>query len=126
MKIGQANRGSLKDSFMEADEAANQILSRYEMSSLPVAMDSTSYKYKLSNGAVIGFIASESKPFCGSCSRWRLSAEGQLRACLMKEDGVNLRGVSPSDYESRLRELLGMKPIGRIEKIEQDMYQIGG
>ena len=35
----------------------------------------------------------ESKPFCGNCSRLRLTCKGKLRACLMSERGENIRGV---------------------------------
>jgi cyclic pyranopterin phosphate synthase len=40
----------------------------------------------------IGFISSVSQPFCGSCTRLRLSAEGSLYTCLFATDGVDLRG----------------------------------
>ncbi len=37
-------------------------------------------------------IASVSQPFCGSCTRARLSAEGKLYTCLFAIDGTDLRG----------------------------------
>ncbi|MEZ5375406.1 MAG: GTP 3',8-cyclase MoaA [Acidimicrobiales bacterium] len=40
-----------------------------------------------------GIIASVTEPFCGSCDRMRLSAEGQLRNCLFAHDHVDLRAV---------------------------------
>lgn len=42
-------------------------------------------------GAEFGIIASVTEPFCGSCDRMRLSAEGQLRNCLFGLDHVDLR-----------------------------------
>jgi GTP 3',8-cyclase len=39
----------------------------------------------------IGFISSVSEPFCGSCTRARLSSEGVLYTCLFATDGVDLR-----------------------------------
>jgi len=39
----------------------------------------------------IGLIASVTKPFCGDCSRLRLSAEGQLYTCLFAGSGHDLR-----------------------------------
>lgn len=125
MKIGQACNPK-NDLFLSADEAKSEIKSRFKLKIENVDLDSTSYNYSCSNGARIGFIASESKPFCNSCSRWRLSAKGMLRACLMKNEGVNLRGVDQSSYDDLLNKLLEMKPITRIEKVNQDMYQIGG
>lgn len=38
----------------------------------------------------LGFIASVSKPFCGSCTRARLTADGRLRLCLLQEEEVDL------------------------------------
>ncbi len=42
-------------------------------------------------GGEIGFISSVSQPFCGDCSRARLSAEGQLYTCLFASAGTDLR-----------------------------------
>ena len=88
--------------------------------------DSTSFNFRTGSGANIGFIASESRPFCGSCSRWRLSADGFLRACLMSNKGVKIKDVDVADYDDLLSSLLPMKPIGRIDQVRQDMNQIGG
>jgi len=42
---------------------------------------------------MIGFIASVSKPFCSSCDRTRLTADGQLRSCLFSVEETDLRGL---------------------------------
>ena len=42
--------------------------------------------------ASLGVIASVSEPFCSSCSRARLTAEGRLVTCLFAQDGFDLRG----------------------------------
>ncbi|NRA68490.1 MAG: GTP 3',8-cyclase MoaA [Pseudobacteriovorax sp.] len=126
MRIGQACKGAMNDRFMEADKAISIILAKHGLQKIPVPHDSTSFRFKLSNGAKIGFIASESKPFCGGCSRWRLTATGDLRACLMSEKGVSIKGVPAENYSQLLADLLPMKPTGRIKQLDQDMYQIGG
>ncbi|HEY4717924.1 MAG TPA: hypothetical protein VIH14_02825, partial [Anaerolineales bacterium] len=41
----------------------------------------------------IGIIASVSQPFCGACSRARLSADGKLFTCLFAIQGTDLRGL---------------------------------
>ncbi|SDX34262.1 cyclic pyranopterin phosphate synthase [Marininema mesophilum] len=48
------------------------------------------YRYK-GTDQEIGFISSVSEPFCGQCTRARLSAEGQLYTCLFASGGVDLR-----------------------------------
>lgn len=125
MKIGQAC-GSQDDLFISANEAVAKIKSQHELQIEPMDFDSTSFNFKTPSGAKIGFIASESKPFCGACSRWRLSADGFLRACLMSNKGVKVKDVEPENYKPLLESLLLMKPINRIKHVHEDMNQIGG
>src|SRR5205823_227670 len=47
----------------------------------------------LDGSGEIGVIASVTKPFCGSCTRARLSAEGRLYTCLFAAEGHDLRGL---------------------------------
>ncbi|MDF3065962.1 MAG: 3,8-cyclase MoaA [Polyangiaceae bacterium] len=49
------------------------------------------YRYRDGSGEV-GVIASVSQPFCGSCSRLRLSADGKLHTCLFAATGTDVRG----------------------------------
>jgi len=52
----------------------------------------TAVNYRHADGAgEIGFIASVSLPFCGSCSRARVSADGKLYTCLFSTHGTDLR-----------------------------------
>jgi cyclic pyranopterin phosphate synthase len=52
----------------------------------------TRYRYR-DGGGEIGLIHSVSAPFCGSCTRARLSADGQLFTCLFARGGHDLRGL---------------------------------
>jgi cyclic pyranopterin phosphate synthase len=45
------------------------------------------------SNAVVGVIASVTQPFCGSCNRLRLTADGQLRTCLFATKESDLRGL---------------------------------
>lgn len=125
MKIGPyyASHSRL---FISAQELIEQIETREKLFAQSVNSDSTSFNFRTSSGAQIGFIASESQPFCDFCSRLRLTANGVLRACLMSEAGVNLRGQAKGAYPRLLAYVMAMKPTGRLEYIEQPMYQIGG
>jgi len=52
----------------------------------------TAVNYRHADGTgEVGFIASVSQPFCGSCSRARVSADGQLFSCLFATHGTDLR-----------------------------------
>ena len=49
--------------------------------------------YRLNGGAgTLGFISSVSQPFCKTCVRARLSADGRLRLCLLQDDETDLLG----------------------------------
>ena len=58
----------------------------------------------------VGFISSVSQPFCGSCSRARLSSEGRLYTCLFAEQGVDLRTAlrSGASDEQLLQQLIAI------------------
>ena len=44
-------------------------------------------------GGTVGVIASITRPFCGECDRTRLTADGQIRACLFARDETDLRSL---------------------------------
>ncbi|HXF94525.1 MAG TPA: GTP 3',8-cyclase MoaA [Gemmatimonadales bacterium] len=48
-------------------------------------------RFRLPDGTVFGIIASTTAPFCGTCDRARLTADGHLFLCLYAETGVDLR-----------------------------------
>jgi len=125
MKVGPADarHGEL---FVSADEMLERLGEREELIPVDVPLDSTAFSYRTVSGARLGFIASESKPFCGACSRLRLSATGRLRACLFSEAGMDLRGKDRFDYPEILGRVMALKPAGRLPRILQPMNQIGG
>lgn len=125
MKIGVAV-DSFENTFVPAAHVIHSLRKQYKMKQIDVALDSTAFKYQLENGVQVGFIASESMPFCGNCSRLRLDSKGALRSCLMQEHKLNLRGLPFEQYPAVVSKVIQMKPYDRIEKVEQPMYQIGG
>jgi cyclic pyranopterin phosphate synthase len=72
-------------------------------------------RYRYRDGAgEIGFISSVTQPFCGACSRARISAEGQLFTCLFATEGTDLRaalreGASDEDLTAMLRRVWGVR-----------------
>ena len=125
MRIGFAC-GSQEDQFLSASDIIETIKSRYTLQSLQREASSTSFNYMVDGRANIGFIASETMPFCSGCSRWRLSSDGKLFPCLLKSKGLSVR---ESTEEQRLEiygELLGMKPYLRPKEVTTRMNSIGG
>ncbi|MCB0420400.1 MAG: GTP 3',8-cyclase MoaA [Bdellovibrionales bacterium] len=125
MKIGQACRDQ-QDQFVSADEMISALKKTEVLKAKSVDFDSTSFNFTTEKGAKLGFIASESKPFCGSCSRLRLSYDGFLRACLMSNEGLSLKGLTKEQISIAVLNVMKLKPTGRISHINQDMNQIGG
>ena len=125
MKIGQGHARH-EQLFISAHEIIQRIEEKEKLTPQSVNCDSTSFNFMTSSEAQIGFIASESQPFCQFCSRLRLTAIGILRACLMSEKGINLRHQDKADFPNILKNVMSMKPTGRIDHINQPMYQIGG
>ena len=74
------------------------------------AHDATAIRCAHIDGAgEVGFIASVSHPFCGTCSRARVSADGQLYTCLFATQGTDLRpwlddAASSADLAAAVRE----------------------
>ncbi|MCP5327791.1 MAG: GTP 3',8-cyclase MoaA [Steroidobacteraceae bacterium] len=78
----------------------------------------------------IGFISSVSQPFCGSCSRARLSSDGSLFTCLFANQGADLRGplrAGASDAElTALIQALWTHRIDRYSELRAELRQRGG
>jgi cyclic pyranopterin phosphate synthase len=69
---------------------------RFPLAPLPVRRGAeTSARYRFADGAPgeIGIIAPVTEPFCGACSRIRLTADGQIRTCLFSTVEHSLRDV---------------------------------
>lgn len=93
MDVGSSNGWRLDD-VVPAAEIVERIDAAWPLEPLPPARpDDTSRRYRYRDGAgEIGVIASVTQPFCGGCSRARLSAEGKLYTCLFAVKGHDLRG----------------------------------
>ena len=85
------------------------------------------YPYRYSDGAgEIGLIQSVSKPFCGACTRARLSADGRLYTCLFATTGHDVRallrgGAEDPELDRRLREIWG----GRSDRYSAERASAG-
>ncbi|MFN8595131.1 MAG: GTP 3',8-cyclase MoaA [Anaerolineae bacterium] len=100
-------------------------------------LDGEARLYRLSGAlAAIGFISTVTNPFCASCSRVRLTADGKLRLCLLRDDEGDLlkplrAGASDEELEQQIRSLVWRKPWGHglpdgVIPLDRVMSQIGG
>ncbi len=99
------------------------------------------YRYKDGTGE-IGVIASVTMPFCGDCTRARLSTDGKLYTCLFASNGVDLRdkmraGATDEELNERIQSLWGLRSdryseerteLAPLQNSRQkvEMYHIGG
>jgi GTP 3',8-cyclase len=126
MRIGPAHKEN-EAYFIDADTVIKRLRDAGEiLTPVQTARDATAFVFKTKTNGRVGFIASESKPFCSSCSRLRLSPKGRLRACLMSEEGVELKNVPREKLPTILQGLLQHKPMERIHHVDEPMFQIGG
>jgi len=85
---------------------------------------------------VVGFISPVSEPYCGTCNRMRLTADGKFHLCLLNDDELDVRkalrnGAPVEQIGEILRRAVTLKPTGHhllAGRSTQDrsMYQIGG
>jgi cyclic pyranopterin phosphate synthase len=84
----------------------------------------------------IGFISTVSKPFCATCTRVRLTADGRLRLCLLHEREVDLltplrNGANVNTLRQIILDAIWDKPWGNglaegLVPLNRSMSQIGG
>ena len=92
MDVGNTNGWRLDD-VVSAEEIIRTLGAVWPLDPVePARADETARRFSYRDGAgEIGVIASVTQPFCGGCSRARLSAEGRLHTCLFALKGHDLR-----------------------------------
>jgi cyclic pyranopterin phosphate synthase len=94
MDVGNTNGWRLDD-VVPAAEVVRMVDEIYPLEAVPSSYAgevANRFRYRDGSGE-IGVIASVTKPFCGSCTRARVSAEGRLFTCLFASKGEDLRGA---------------------------------
>ena len=97
--------------------------------------EARNYRLRGARG-VIGFISPVSEPYCGSCNRMRLTADGKFHLCLLNDDELDVRkalrsGASLEEIGQILLRAVTLKPTGHHllqgrSTQERSMYEIGG
>jgi cyclic pyranopterin phosphate synthase len=100
-------------------------------------LDGEARLYRLPGGqGAVGFISPVSKPFCADCNRLRLTADGVLRLCLLRDNEVDLRpllrgGADDDALAAAIRGAVLEKPWGHgleqhLIPAARGMSEIGG
>ena len=91
MDVGSSNSWRLEE-VISAKEIRDILLEKINLMVIPPQDASHVAKlWQTNEGDKIGFITSISEPFCGDCSRGRISSEGKFYNCLFAENGFNLK-----------------------------------
>lgn len=117
MDVGGATRWRWADVVTRA-EILERLARRYgrlepidEVSSAPAD------RFRLGDGTVVGVISSTTQPFCGTCDRARLTADGLWLLCLYATDGLDLRGpLRAGATAEQLRALIGGTWAARTDR----------
>jgi len=114
-----ADRHWSRELMVPAEEVYRRIRAQWPLVQIPHAESETARKYRFADGAPgeIGLIAPVTQPFCGHCSRIRLTADGKVRTCLFSKDDHDLRGMlrnsaTDANIEERIRSLVDEKEKG--------------
>jgi cyclic pyranopterin phosphate synthase len=110
----------------------------WPLEEIPAATSSTARRFRFADGSgELGFVSPVSEPFCSSCDRIRLTADGRLRTCLFSRREWDLRsplraGASDAELRELIRTAVRHKELKhRISdrgfvRASRSMSQIGG
>ena len=127
-----------EDDVLTGGEISALIEERWPLVEVPAKASSTARRFRFADGAgEIGFVNPVSEPFCSSCDRIRLTADGRLRTCLFSRREWDLKeplraGASDAELEALLRNAVAHKELKhRINepgfvRASRSMSQIGG
>jgi cyclic pyranopterin phosphate synthase len=142
MDVGTQNRWQASE-VVSAREIVERIAARWPIQPIePNYRGEVAQRFRYLDGAgEVGVISSISDPFCGSCHRARLSADGRLLTCLFAADGVSLKqalrdGAGDAALSGLLREIWSKRSDRyseeragldrRHQRRRLEMYQVGG
>ncbi|HEU4323979.1 MAG TPA: GTP 3',8-cyclase MoaA [Roseiflexaceae bacterium] len=127
-----------QDGVVKTEELIARLENAYgPLEDLGHAPSDSARRYRLPGAkGKLGFISSVSDPFCASCNRMRLTADGRLHLCLLRDDEVDLRaairsGASQDAIEQLVRHAVAVKPWGHglpdgILPTRRGMSELGG
>jgi GTP 3',8-cyclase len=133
-----ADRAWAGDQVLTGGEIRALIETRWPLVEVPTKASSTARRFRFADGAgEVGFVNPVSEPFCSTCDRIRLTADGHLRTCLFSRRECDLKpplraGASDDELALLLRDAVAHKELKhRINdpgfvRASRSMSQIGG
>ena len=133
-----ADQAWREDEVLTGGEIRALIEERWPLVEIPAKQSSTARRFRFADGAgEIGFVNPVSEPFCSSCDRIRLTADGQLRTCLFSRREWDLKaplrdGSSDDELAALIRFAVRHKELKHkindpgFVRASRSMSQIGG
>jgi cyclic pyranopterin phosphate synthase len=133
-----AQHGWDRSLMVTADEIATMLGEQHTLTELPGRGSSPAEEFLIDDGPhTVGIVASVTRPFCGSCDRVRLTADGQVRNCLFARTESDIReamraGATDAELAARIRVCIAGKRAGHgiddVDFLQPDrpMSAIGG
>ena len=127
-----------EDEVLTGGEIRALIEERWPLEEIPAKPSSTARRFRFADGAgEIGFVNPVSEPFCSSCDRIRLTADGQLRTCLFSRREWDLKtplrdGSTDEELAALIRFAVRNKELKHkindpgFVRASRSMSQIGG
>jgi GTP 3',8-cyclase len=125
MDVGHTN-GWRMDDVVAADELVATVDAEMPLEAVPPRYRgevATRYRYRDGSGEV-GLIASVTRPFCGDCTRARISAEGRVYTCLFTGEGHDLRAIlrDRSHVDDTAADVALRDAVASIWRVRDDRY----
>lgn len=127
-----------QDGVVKSEELIAQLEAIHgPLESLGLAPSDSARRYRIPGAqGRLGFISSVSDPFCATCNRMRLTADGRLHLCLLRDNEIDLRatiraGATQAEVEQLIRHAIALKPWGHglpehVLPTLRGMSQLGG
>ena len=141
MDVGNQNNWDMQH-VVSSKHLLEKIQAQHQVEALePAYFGEVASRYRyLDNGVEFGFISSVTQPFCGSCTRARLSTDGKIYTCLFASQGTDLKTLlrakaSPEELRKRIISIWAnrqdqyselRKQTDKSKEHKVEMFHIGG
>jgi len=122
MDVGGATAWSAEQVFSQREILARLSAHYGAIEAVPTAdVAAPAERFRLPDGATFGIVASTTAPFCRSCDRSRLTADGTWFLCLYAEQGTDLReSLRSGASDVALKDLITSTWQGRVDRGAED------
>lgn len=125
MDVGESN-GWKMDEVLSGAEIVKRVGEAYALEeSIPSYRGEVARRWQFADGGEMGVIESVTRPFCGDCTRMRVSAEGRIFTCLFTGEGLDVKSLlRKGATEEELQETLARIWSGRRDRYSEERGEV--